>query len=535
MRRWWTLTTSYDFLSSGASRRTAWRMLLPVPGLLAMLADSSLSNLVLLDASASIALLAAAFLPPATLWSDVVICIVHSAFYAAHSFVLSRERLLLPPEELEHLVPWSCQVLSVFAMASAGVHSAALAAFEASAAVSSLVLQCSWTAEQVVACIYVLAIGFFAERRLAQLVCAKQAHELGYKELIEQPHELGYKAMSLSSSTQENHLDLSASRISADPFSPSLTAEPFSRGESDGEDSGWYHRAAAMTSSRSSNTVADYVFSLMPGRPAQRQRFAAEQVHMPGAASHEAPLFAERLEAPVPSEKNGMEVIGGVPVSSRSLSSLGAPTSRTLDSNPPEIAVPREAPLQAPEPARFAEAPFQPPVSPPPAEEKAPALRGIKLSGFRQPELNVLYVESTDPAAMINGRETYWSATNETFLYRSEATNTWGVAKAKRFKAVKEGTSNGIAHSPEGYEIWDFRGQHHQSRRGWREWDASISKWATRPNSGVESRGKVRPKAPALDKASQTERPALRDEESQTDVPPSKSILKATVETPQEK
>eukprot|EP00439_Symbiodinium_sp_Y106_P087261 s33_g43.t1 len=82
-------------------------------------------------------------------------------------------------------------------------------------------------------------------------------------------------------------------------------------------------------------------------------------------------------------------------------------------------------------------------------------------------------------------------------------TNTWGIAKARRFQAVKDlagfisdAKSNGVAHSPSGFELWLEADERQPSqRKGWREWDIQQSKWVQRPEAGVVSRGKVRPKA----------------------------------------
>jgi len=131
------------------------------------------------------------------------------------------------------------------------------------------------------------------------------------------------------------------------------------------------------------------------------------------------------------------------------------------------------------------------------------AYRGVKLRGFKDDGLNVLFVENTESQCQVNGRETYWSTTGDFFLYRSASTNTWGAARAKRFSQVKTGNSNGVAHSPEGFEIWDM--DKSASPRPWREWDAEAGKWLTRPGAGVESRGKVRKKDNPAEKSNNLE------------------------------
>ncbi|CAJ1367317.1 unnamed protein product [Effrenium voratum] len=129
-------------------------------------------------------------------------------------------------------------------------------------------------------------------------------------------------------------------------------------------------------------------------------------------------------------------------------------------------------------------------------------LRAVKLGGFQNDGLNALYVERPSEAFRVNDRETYWPASGYYFIYRSRSTSTWGIGKAKRFDAIKEGKSNGVAHSPEGYELWLEVNEGQATRKtNWREWDIQMNKWVTRAGSGVLSRGKVRPKAPGVNKA----------------------------------
>jgi len=129
--------------------------------------------------------------------------------------------------------------------------------------------------------------------------------------------------------------------------------------------------------------------------------------------------------------------------------------------------------------------------------------RAIKMHGFKNPALNELFVENPETDFVVNERETYWTYSGEYFLYKSAATNTWGVAKGKRFEQVKEAKTNGVAHSPEGFEIWQPSAM--LQKKAWREWDAETKKWTLRHGSGVESRGKVRKKDGPTEKGVQTE------------------------------
>merc|ERR1712014_405122 len=53
-----------------------------------------------------------------------------------------------------------------------------------------------------------------------------------------------------------------------------------------------------------------------------------------------------------------------------------------------------------------------------------------------------------------------------------------------------EGRHHGLAHSPPGYNIMD-----HAPALGWQEWDKVARKWLVRPQAGVRTRGKVRPRS----------------------------------------
>ena len=74
-------------------------------------------------------------------------------------------------------------------------------------------------------------------------------------------------------------------------------------------------------------------------------------------------------------------------------------------------------------------------------------VRGLYPSGMRC--VQATRVEAMEEAARLaqeasapdarwaNEGETYWPASGAYFIYRSLSTNTWGIAKAKRFQAVK--------------------------------------------------------------------------------------------------
>jgi len=534
-RRWWYVTTDVDFLTANATRRNMWKILLPAAGVLAMISDVGFSNLVILDAYATVALLVVSYLPSAWLCSDLVIAMVHVVFYSSHSILVARLRLQLSEEDADPQgEPWTCQVLSVFTMASAGVHSFALAGFTGTTVACSYFLQIDGSVEQLLACCYVLAVAWMAERRLAQLIYDVQGTDLGYN--------------ALKLSCDRDSLAPDSPRYSTEPLMAKSEAEPpvteadgalhytvGSGGEEEESQEESIQTAAPVTQSRAS--LADLVLSHLRPKETSRRfsraeevlssfppvlshprpRFAASQVQLPAAATHDAPLFVEKLEI------EGIE--NTCSASNYLLYSPSAPS--TARSSEPQA---RFAPAlddnersRSPGRSRSPNRPSTPRSSPPSASaDQQLVLRGIKMHGFRTPQLNVLFIENRDASTKVNGRETYWTEAGDYFLYFSKATDTWGLAKSRRFQAVIDGTSNGVAHSPEKYEIWDSPSGRKQAARtlgNWREWDAKVSKWVPRLNSGIENRGRVRPKvAPPLEKAVQTE-VDVKDNHSQTDPP----------------
>lgn len=530
-----------------------------------MLADTGQSDLVILDASVAIGLLAASFLPCSRIFSDCAIALLHAAFNCAHNYVLLRKQLL----GVDGLAPWSCQVMSMFAMSLAGLHSLALTGFGLSVVSTSLPysLLPPATREQAVACCCILVASAFSEQRVAWLVCERQAHEFGYKMLnsTATQHEDTWCSQRLSPRSvavdrQESCAEeAGALRNNTEDFEESCYSGPHTFGSSRLSLADYVISRLSPSDASSQPSMADFVFSRLLADPSAaarargqqpRHRFAASQVEMPGAATHEAPCFSrqeqvlERGGSSLQEEPSG-ELFGqgyqggGIPnVNEPSQEPTGWWTSgrgSEYQALLPEASPQRKAALnfsnlsqtpgsKSPDrevscgdllQPRFAEPPASPPASIP-EPERPVVLRGIKMAGFQLAELNVLFVEDTDPDKMVNGRETYWSEDNNYFLYRSQATSTWGAAKARRLQAVRDGTSNGVAHSPEGFEIWDTQAVIAHSKRGWREWDADQSKWVNRAGSGVERRGKVRPKASPLEKACQA-KPDTCSQACQTD------------------
>jgi len=539
VRRWWNVTTDRDFLTSSASRRNAWKVLLPLAGLLAMLADCGFGNLMILDGYATVALLMVAYLPPGVLWSDLAVALVHVVFCSAHGVLVARERRMLSEDDLDSdsAEPWTCQVLSVFAMASAGVHSIALLSFTGTVAAFSHFLRTEAGLQQIVACLYVVSVACFAERRLAQLVFDVQGSDFGYKALMPAsdqesvpPDSPRHSTEPLMSSPTDTQLPVAAAETST----PAVVHPD---GEDDQESlqslQTMHHSTESHTcltelvlshlkpkeTSRRFSRAEEMFSRLQPVFSRPRPRFAAAQVQPPAAATHDAPVFVEKIE--IPKSPPGLH---GLHEATYSVYSQSAPS--TARSESPVARIPSIV-TESDQPQRNASPTRQAPVSPTASTVEAgqeSVLRGLKMQGFQTAQLNVLFIESKEESWKVNGRETYWSEAKDYFLYYSKATDTWGLGKGKRFQAIIDGASNGVAHSPEKYEIWDTgRDSAHGSRKraasrgNWREWDTKAGKWVSRPNSGVANRGKVRPKVGGPEsKAVQTEW-SCKDQECQTD------------------
>eukprot|EP00441_Pelagodinium_beii_P027267 CAMPEP_0197664568 /NCGR_PEP_ID=MMETSP1338-20131121/58718_1 /TAXON_ID=43686 ORGANISM="Pelagodinium beii, Strain RCC1491" /NCGR_SAMPLE_ID=MMETSP1338 /ASSEMBLY_ACC=CAM_ASM_000754 /LENGTH=646 /DNA_ID=CAMNT_0043243243 /DNA_START=54 /DNA_END=1991 /DNA_ORIENTATION=+ len=461
LQRYFGASFDREFLTSSASRRDLWKFLLPLPGLLAMIGDKGKSELLLLDAGMAVSLFVFSSLPMGWILSDLVFSVIYAAFIPLHSV------LNAAPAAFGGASP----VTAVVTMAAAGVNVVILASFTILSYVAAPHIAYSWTVEEITVCGYVLLLAMAVERRATLLMTGGDVYST----------QLGYKALGL----QDDPSRASASRMPVEILNSRYTADTLSRaGMSDGEDS--YRplpkestglalvdqllaRFGKSPGSQPGKAGLTSIFSGLGGaatpsvssRATQsRSRFAAEQVSLPGAAYQEAPQFQDR----------GLDEELGEPLNQK---------QQTRERNQPASSAGGTSPTRGGHGTSY--------------------LRGIKLGGFANEGLNALFVEKPAPALAVNGRETYWPASGDYFIYRSASTNTWGVGKAKRFQQIKDGKSNGLAHSPEGYEIWvdvnEVPSTPSNSKKSWREWDVELSKWVARDGAGVHGRGKVRPKA----------------------------------------
>eukprot|EP00930_Biecheleria_cincta_P042147 TRINITY_DN2899_c0_g1_i1.p1 TRINITY_DN2899_c0_g1~~TRINITY_DN2899_c0_g1_i1.p1 ORF type:complete len:508 (+),score=62.50 TRINITY_DN2899_c0_g1_i1:90-1613(+) len=433
VQRYWSTSLDRDFLSSAASRRDLWKFILPLPGLLAMIADAHSTELLLLDGALSGSLFLMAFLPTWTLMSDLVFCLIYAAYLPVHS-VMS-----LGPANLSAASP----VMAALTLAAGGVNAGILLSFVAVSALAAPFVSFTWTHEQIVACAYVWLIAFMLERRSVLLLLrgcgdwSEQADYSSYSVLPSLPRDVSTDAYS---------------RVPGGIFDsrhPSIVTEDEG---SDGED-------PSIPLPDDSSITGAFLGALF-------SRLRTDSPQAVGRSRRLAKSGETGSEA-----FHGSDFEHSEPASDQSL--LGSYTSLSLSAAAPSLL--SSADLTA----------------------SGSYLRGVKLGGFKKEEMNVLFVEKNDPRLLVNDRETYWPASGRYFIYKSASTDTWGVGKATRFNAIKAGKSNGRAHSPKGYELWlDVNEIRHSgnSSKSWREFDVETNTWKRRAGAGVRSRGKVRPK-----------------------------------------
>lgn len=449
IQRYFSTSLDRDFMCSAASRRDLWKFILPLPGLLAMMSDADSTELLLLDGALSGSLFLMAFLPPWTLMSDMVFCLIFAAYLPVHS-VMS-----LGPAHLSAASP----VAAALTLAAAGVNTGVLLSFVSVSALAAPFVSFPWTSEQMIACAYVLLIALMLERR-ASLLFASGDWAVGPESSYTRvPREISSETLSRVPS---GILDARQASLVFDEDGPG----------SDGED------ASAPLPEESAGAFLGQLFSRLRTDVAQVGRSNSRGRHI-GAAKANNGFHGPDFEHADPSDQ-----------------SLPAYTSLTLSA--------------------------QSLMSSADLATSGSYLRGVKLAGFKNPDMNSLFVEKNDPRLMVNERETYWPASGKFFIYRSVSTNTWGVGKATRFLAIKDGKSNGRAHSPKGFELWlDVNEIQHSANanKSWREWDAEANAWKRRAGAGVLSRGKVRPKfgPQSLDAEVQTIRVEVVQQAMQTD------------------
>ncbi|CAE7374181.1 SKI2 [Symbiodinium natans] len=278
-----------EFLASVASRRDLWRLLLPLPGIFAFVADRGDHELMIMNAALSVTLFLMSSLPQAWLLSDVVFCLLFASYIPLHS-VLG----FVPPS----IGAPSGPALATLTMAAAGVNVWILLGFVLISYGTAPYVAYAWTVDQLLVCLYVLFVMMLVEHRATLLQGRSNLQQSGYKALI-----------SAEDASR-------ASRGPVDPLSSRYTADTLSAtggGNFDAEDNSTPppvegHEFAFLDGlwsrireQRSSGPMSSIFARLTTGQRSvastssgPRHRFAADKVQQPGAAVHEAPFFSER-------------------------------------------------------------------------------------------------------------------------------------------------------------------------------------------------------------------------------------------------
>ncbi|CAE7325109.1 slc35b2 [Symbiodinium sp. KB8] len=291
IRRYFQKSFDREFLASVASRRDLWRILLPLPGIFAFVADRGDNELMIMNAALSVTVFLMSSLPQAWLLSDIVFCLLFASYIPLHS-VLG----FVPPSVTAPSGP----ALATLTMAAAGVNVWILLGFVLISYGTAPYVAYAWTVDQLLVCLYVLFLMLLIEHRATLLQGRSGLQQSGYKALI----------------SADEAASAQASRGPVDPLSSRFTADTLSRtggANSDAEDNAtpppvegqdfaflnglWARILFAKSSGPMSSIFARLTTgqrSVASTSSAPRHRFAADKVQQPGAAVHEAPYFSER-------------------------------------------------------------------------------------------------------------------------------------------------------------------------------------------------------------------------------------------------
>lgn len=473
---WWASSTDRDFLSSGDGRRALWFALLPLPSLVGLVLDWSHVNLVMLHSCTAMILAVggwvfSSFGAVGLLWADVAV----AGVYIAHVVVMYGSTFFTADECQPFMVP---QVAACFAMVLAGVHSTVLACFLAAVSVacpffSAIQLQ----SQDAVVCVYLLLGSVLVDSRLAVLWSERQAFRCGYKPLDTTTG--GYDCTADDVALKQS----SWPSVRSAAVGPAVPAELQEYDPSPGEG------------------------SLAAAGPAGRA--------LPGRWSSPAHAHA-RLPAKCSASDGAVVPLRVVD----EVRALGAAWQRAA-------------------PARRAQSPTASSgqgttaAAVPSSPSAGPALpQAVVLGGFRDPTLNAFFVERWGPRWAVFGRSTLWTAgeaEGRHFLYFDAAHNAWAAARADQLSAVQGGQSQCVAMGPPGQNIWGAAAP--EEGPPWREWDEMAGAWASRPEAGVKSHGKARPRDLTQEAAVQAT-PELRAQGCQTEKVLGEDIVKLWTREP---
>lgn len=112
-------------------------------------------------------------------------------------------------------------------------------------------------------------------------------------------------------------------------------------------------------------------------------------------------------------------------------------------------------------------------------------LRTLTLGGFQHSELNEEYLEGPNSNFLMQGRETYWQASGQYFMYYCQRFRKWRIAEISAFSRNMDGEC--YAFVSDAYPNRDILNE--TLLRGFIE--VENGQWATREDAGVVALGKL--------------------------------------------
>jgi len=119
------------------------------------------------------------------------------------------------------------------------------------------------------------------------------------------------------------------------------------------------------------------------------------------------------------------------------------------------------------------------------ALEESAKLTTITLSGFKMPDVNEEYLEGPTKKFQVQGRETYWQASGQYFMYYCQRYFKWRMAQISAFSQIMDGQC--FAFVSDGQPMRDILNQ--TLLKGFIEVDDG--QWVVREDAGVSHIGKL--------------------------------------------
>lgn len=137
--------------------------------------------------------------------------------------------------------------------------------------------------------------------------------------------------------------------------------------------------------------------------------------------------------------------------------------------------------------------------------EVAMSLRVVTLGGFQMESINEEYLEGPTFDFMVQGRESYWQANGEYFMYYCAQYQKWRIAGISAFGSNKEGACfSFVSDLHMGREV-----QNTSLIKGWIE--VVSGEWVIQEDAGVVKLGTLREQLEAAEAAEAAEKKAQED------------------------